>query len=107
MYRLLIADDESLVQVGIKSMINWSELNIELCGIAMNGKAALEIIEKQPAFIILTSYEDFQMVKEALRYQVTDYLVKIELTALFPILRTLPTTPNAVTYSIFHCSEKP
>lgn len=41
MYRLLIDDDESLVQVGIKSMINWSELNIELCGIAMNGKAAL------------------------------------------------------------------
>lgn len=112
MYKLLIVDDEPLVQAGIKSMLNWQELNIELCGIAMNGQAALDIIEQempdivitdikmpimsgleliricrerygkdQPAFIILTSYEDFQMAKEALQYQVTDYLVKLELTA--------------------------
>lgn len=112
MYKLLIVDDEPLVQVGIKSMLNWAEMDIELCGISGNGKAALEIIEKEdpdivitdikmpimsgleliricrerygnerPAFIILTSYEDFQMAKEALRYQVTDYLVKLELTA--------------------------
>lgn len=112
MYKLLIVDDEPLVQVGIKSMLNWAELDIEICGIAMNGKAALEIIEQSspdivitdikmpimdglelvricrerwgtanPAFIILTSYEDFHMAKEALTYQVTDYLVKLELTA--------------------------
>lgn len=112
MYKLLIVDDEPLVQVGIKSMLNWSQLDIEICGLAMNGKAALEIIEeeapdivitdikmpimsglelvricrerygnKYPAFIILTSYEDFHMAKEALKYQVTDYLVKLELTA--------------------------
>ena len=111
MYKLLIVDDEPLVQVGIKSMLNWQEMDIELCGIAMNGRAALDIIEKEnpdivitdlkmpimsglelirtcrerygserPSFIILTSYEDFQYAKEALRYQVTDYLVKIELT---------------------------
>ena len=111
MYKLLIVDDEPLVQVGIKSMLNWQELDVGICGIAMNGQAALDIIEKEdpdivitdlkmpimsglelirncrerygserPAFIILTSYEDFQYAKEALRYQVTDYLVKIELT---------------------------
>ena len=111
MYKLLIVDDEPLVQAGIKSMLNWQELDIELSSIAMNGQAALDIIDKEdpdivitdlkmpimsgldlihicrerygterPAFIILTSYEDFQYAKEALRYQVTDYLVKIELT---------------------------
>lgn len=110
MYKLLIVDDEPLVQVGIKSMLNWAELGIEVCGSAINGQAALKIIEeqspdivitdikmpvmsglelikycrenleRQPQFLILTSYEDFHMAKEALRYRVNDYLVKLELT---------------------------
>ncbi len=112
MYKLLIVDDEPLVQVGIKSMLDWSKYNIEICATALNGQAALQIIEEKrpdivmtdikmpvmsgldliricrerygnekPCFIILTSYEDFHMAKEALTYQVTDYLVKLELTA--------------------------
>ncbi|MCM1064329.1 MAG: response regulator [Eubacterium sp.] len=111
MYKLLIVDDEPLVQVGIKSMLDWAELDIKVIGTAVNGQAALKIIYEQspdivitdvkmpvmsglelirkcreqcgdeyPYFIILTSYEDFHMVKEALTYQVTDYLVKMELT---------------------------
>ena len=111
MYKLLIVDDEPLVQVGIKSMLPWNNLNIEIIGIAANGQAALSIIEANmpdivitdikmpimsglelakicleryedngPAFIILTSYEDFSLAREALTYQVADYLVKIDLT---------------------------
>lgn len=111
MYQLLIVDDEPLVQAGIRSMLNWAEQDIEICGTAMNGQAALKIIEvkspdiiitdikmpvmsglelikicrerygqTRPHFIILTSYEDFHMAKEAVRYQVSDYLVKLELT---------------------------
>ncbi len=111
MYKLLIVDDEPLVQVGIKSMLPWNSLNIEIIGIASNGQTALSIIEsnmpdiiitdikmpimsglelvkicreryedKQPAFIILTSYEDFSFAREALSYGVSDYLVKIDLT---------------------------
>lgn len=111
MYKLLIVDDEPLIQVGIKSMVNWEKLNIELVGAAMNGQVAMNMIEeyspdivitdlkmpvmsgmeliklcrerygseRSPWFIILTSYEDFHMVKEAITYQVTDYLVKLEL----------------------------
>lgn len=109
MTKLLIADDEPLVQIGIKSMLNWADYGIELCGTAVNGAHALELIEeyspeivitdirmpimnglelaktcmetygKIPLFIILTSYEEFQLVKEALSYQVVDYLVKLEL----------------------------
>lgn len=111
MIQLLIVDDEPLVQVGIKSMLNWEEMNIEVIGSASNGQAALSLIEEKkpdivitdikmpvmsgleliricrehygndfPYFLILTSYEDFHMVKEALTYQVSDYLVKLELT---------------------------
>ena len=110
MYNLLIADDEPLVQAGIKSMINWNELNINIIGTASTGAAAYDMIQEfspdivitdikmpimtglelaqkcqqelsnPPAFIILTSYEEFQYVKEAISYQVVDYLVKLELT---------------------------
>ncbi len=111
MYKLLIVDDEPLVQVGIKSMLNWQELNIEVCATAVNGQVALDIIEKQkpdivisdvkmpvmdglellrrsdslyvsdrPVFILLTSYEDFHIAKEAIKYRAFDYLVKVELT---------------------------
>lgn len=111
MYKLLIVDDEPLVQVGIKSMLPWASMNIVISGIASNGKTALELIEQDmpdivisdikmpimsglelakicqekyedcaPAFIILTSYEDFSLAREALTYRVCDYLVKLDLT---------------------------
>ncbi len=111
MIKLLIVDDEPLVQIGIKSMLNWADLGIEVCGTAVNGANALQMIEeyspelvitdirmpimnglelirtcretygKLPLFLVLTSYEEFQLVKEALSYQVVDYLVKLELDA--------------------------
>lgn len=110
MIKLIIADDEPLVQAGIKSMINWEDYNIGIVGTASNGAAAYELIlehspeivitdikmpvmtglelakkchedgRKLPLFIILTSYEEFNFVKEALNYQVVDYLIKLELT---------------------------
>lgn len=109
MTKLLIVDDEPLVQVGIRSMLNWQDFDIEICGVAKDGVQALELIEKHypeivitdikmptmnglelvktcrerygkfPAFIILTSYEEFQLLKEAMNYQVVEYLVKLEL----------------------------
>lgn len=110
MIRLLIADDEPLVQIGIKSMLDWSSLGIEICGTASNGQDALAMIEKfsvqivitdikmpimdglelmqecrkrygsLPLFIVLTSYEEFHLAKQALSLQAVDYLVKLELT---------------------------
>ncbi|MCI8516751.1 MAG: AraC family transcriptional regulator [Hungatella sp.] len=111
MIKLLIVDDEPLVQIGIKSMLNWAEYGIEVCGTAMNGAAALDLIEEYspeivitdirmpimnglelakicrdtygriPLFIILTSYEEFELARQALSYEVIDYLVKLELDA--------------------------
>ncbi len=110
MYKLLIVDDEPLVQVGIKSMLPWEKMQIEITGIASNGKAACQMIENDmpdivitdikmpimsglelvkycnekfehhPEFIILTSYEDFSLARKAITYHVQDYLVKLELT---------------------------
>lgn len=107
---LLIADDEPLVLAGIKSMMDWDAHDIHIVGTAANGAIAydmireyspeivitdikmpvmsgLELVQKcreehrlLPVFIILTSYEEFEFAKQALVYQVIDYLVKIELT---------------------------
>lgn len=110
MIKLLIVDDEPLVQIGIKSMLNYSALGIEICQSAFNGKQALKIIEEEqpeivltdikmpimtglellktcrelddtyPVFIFLTSYEEFSLIKEAMKYQALDYLVKLDIT---------------------------
>ena len=110
MIKLLIADDEPLVQIGLRSMIDWSSLDIEICGTASNGDAAWEMIKEHhpeivitdiqmpcssglelgkrcreelgplPVFIILTSFEDFQYAREALSFHAVDYLVKIDLS---------------------------
>ena len=111
MYKLLIVDDEPLVQVGVRSMLNWSKLDTEVIGTAPNGRVALDIIEEKhpdivitdikmpvidglelvrlcrerygeqdPHFIFLTSYEEFQLARQAIVYGVSDYLVKLELS---------------------------
>src|SRR5690554_2761589 len=104
MIRLLIVYDEPLVQIGIKSMLDWGKLGIEICGTASNGQDALTLIEKfspqiviadikmpimdglslmqecrkrygrLPLFIILTSYEEFHLAKQALSLHAADYL---------------------------------
>lgn len=113
MYKLLIIDDEPLVLAGIRSMVRWEELHIEICGAAANGSQGWDIMMKEkpdiiltdikmpvmsglellkkarefyqnnnyPVFVLLTSYEDFHMAKEAITYHAVEYLVKLELTA--------------------------
>lgn len=53
-YKLLIVDDEPLVQVGIKSMLDWSSYDIEICGTAANGSIALDMIESCSPDIVIT-----------------------------------------------------
>lgn len=108
--KLLLADDEPLVLVGLQSMIDWNAYNIELCSVAHNGEEALKRIAEQkpdivlidikmpvkdglevvrecrkagselPLFILLTSFEEFQFAKKAIRLGAVDYLIKLELT---------------------------
>ncbi|MBQ8638726.1 MAG: response regulator [Lachnospiraceae bacterium] len=109
--KVLIVEDEPLVLIGIKTLLQNSSHRLQLCQTASNGCAALEIIEQErpeivitdirmpkmdglelirtcrrkygeiPVFIILTNYEEFHLAKEALTLGVIDYLVKLELTA--------------------------
>lgn len=108
-YKLLIVDDEPLVQIGLKAMLSRDFPEVDIVGTAANGMEGLELIGKLhpviviadirmprisglemlkesrrlfgpvPVFIILTSYEEFELARQALSCQAVDYLVKIEL----------------------------
>lgn len=110
MIRILLVDDEPLVLIGMQSMIDWAGQGFELLGTARNGSEALEKIQELqpdivvsdirmpvmdgltlvshcrekdsalPAFIMLTSYEEFSYVHRSMNLGAVDYLLKMELT---------------------------
>ncbi|CAM4289297.1 response regulator transcription factor [Paenibacillus typhae] len=116
MWKIAIIDDERQVLKGMKSAIPWDELGAEWAGEAMNGEDGLEVIRRtlpdivitdlympvmsgldmmerlrkegfQGKIIILSGYSDFEHARQALRFQVTDYVSKpISLPTLKSIL---------------------
>lgn len=124
MYKILIVDDEVLVRVGIKSMFNWEEKGYTIIGEAANGVEALSKIEeykpdiifvdlmmkKMDGFelikavkkdypkikiIVLSCYNDFKNVKEAMRLGASDYIFKLSITSE-EILSTLDGIKNQI-----------
>ena len=110
MTRILLVDDEPLVLVGIQSMLKWEDYDAKVVGTARNGVQAMELMEELhpelvitdikmpvmdglqlmeavqekygalPLFVMLTSFEEFAFVKQAIGRQAVDYLIKLELT---------------------------
>ena len=53
MLRILLADDEPLVLIGLQGMLEWEKLGYTVCGTARNGKIALEVIEREQPDIVI------------------------------------------------------
>ena len=117
MYNLLIVDDEIMICQGIQVMIKRKFAKTFNYFIARDGLEALEILhdkqidlvitdikmprmdglqlikevyEKRPSlkFIILSGYNDFQYAREAIKYNVCDYLLKpIKRNELYEIVQ--------------------
>ena len=108
MYKIMIVDDEMLVRIGVKALIDWQELGFEIVAEASNGQTAYEkyvalkpdlvitdikmpkqdgiwltkkIKEYNPntEIIFLTCYDDFGYAKEAIKLRVSDYILKAEM----------------------------
>lgn len=107
--KVLLVDDEPIISIGIRSLLDWDRMNIELLTNARNGVEALDVIEKEnpdivmtdikmplmdglelaeeskkrfgefPLFIFLTNYDEFGYVRNALKLQAVDYLIKFEI----------------------------
>lgn len=105
MYRILLADDESLILRGLLKLIRWEDYGLEMPDTALNGAQAWERIQTQPydilitdirmpemsglellekiyaaqyriKSIVLSGYEDFNYVKQALHLGIENYLLK-------------------------------
>ena len=105
MYSLLVGDDEKDVAKSIAYDINWEELDITEVQCVYNGLEALEYMNKRRVDVVLTDirmpgmdgirlaekiadrwkyvkmifmtgYEEFEYARQALRYGVTEYLLK-------------------------------
>ncbi len=105
MLKILFADDEPIVIDGLKLMIDWEKLGVEIVGAAYNGQTALDMIEQlrpdivltdiqmpcingiellkvcaekkyNSKFIMLTSYGELDYVRGAMKYGAMQYLMK-------------------------------
>lgn len=106
MRKIMIVEDEILVRVGLKSFLNWEEYGYIICDEAADGREALKKIEKEQPdivltdlkmdgmdgfeliricreqwpdihFIVLSSYNDFDNVREAMKLGADDYIFKL------------------------------
>jgi two-component system response regulator YesN len=105
MYRVAIVDDEPVIRFGIRASVDWGRENVGLAGDFANGEEAWRTIEKDPVDILITdikmpvmdgleltrrtlaqhpktkvilvsSYNDFEYVRQGLKLGVVDYLLK-------------------------------
>lgn len=105
MYQIVIADDNPLIRMGLKNMIDWKKFHAQLAGEAKNGEEALALLEqKRPDLlitdirmpgkdglyllkevkecypktdtIVISAYDEFEYAKQALRAGSTDYILK-------------------------------
>lgn len=117
MYRILVADDESMIREGIKCLFDYEALGFTICGeaadgsqaysqildlqpdvvlmdIRMPGMTGLEVVEKLRGqgytgrIVIVSSFTDFHYAQEAIRHGVQSYITKpIDEDELEKILR--------------------
>lgn len=106
MYKLVIIDDDRDVILGLRSYIQKQDSQILVSGFAYDGLSGFELISKErpdiilcdismpkasgfqmidklhsihdysPVIIIISGHDDFQHAKEAIKYQIFDYLIK-------------------------------
>jgi two-component system response regulator YesN len=105
MYQVLLVDDDVLVRNDLRVLIDWEKHGFHLIGEAYNGVMALSFIEQSPPHIaiidvsmpemngvelnrlirerfpsiktiILSSYDDYDYVRECLKNGAVDYLLK-------------------------------
>ncbi|OZQ80137.1 response regulator, partial [Paenibacillus sp. VTT E-133291] len=106
--RILIVDDEKIVRIALSTLIKWDEYGFKLMGAVADGYKALEVIETEPIdivimdlvmpnmdglelirtlnerkftgkFVVLSNYDDYAYVREAMKLGAEDYMLKLTL----------------------------
>ena len=110
MYQVLLVDDEPIVKVALRTIVNWESLGFSICATASDGVEALQFIEKYQPDIIITdlkmpqmdglqlirnlkekeypgkiivasNFGEYELVREALTLGAMDYILKISINA--------------------------
>ena len=110
MYKVLLVDDEPLVLIGIKNILDWQseeciciasatsgtealqavmadEPDIIIADINMPAMSGIELLRRTNeinpniVFIMLTNLQDFDLAVKSLRFRAIDYLLKTKLDA--------------------------
>ncbi|UKS28317.1 response regulator transcription factor [Paenibacillus sp. HWE-109] len=106
MLKVLLVDDEPVIRAGLAQLINWEKYGFTIVSKAKNGEQALQLIladtpdviitdirmprmdglqliqaireerNLQTPVILLTGFNEFDYARQAIRYQVRDYLLK-------------------------------
>ncbi len=106
MLKVLIADDEPVIRAGLAQLIDWEQYGFTIAAKAKNGEQALRFIlednpdliitdirmpkmdglqliktlredrQLQTPVIILTGFHEFDYARQAIRFEVKDYLLK-------------------------------
>lgn len=105
MKKVMIVEDEELILQGIRNILDWEALGLDVVHLAHDGTEALQMWEKEPVhivvtdismpemdgltllrkirekeeqvcFIILTGYDEFDYAREAIRLGVENYILK-------------------------------
>ena len=61
MYRVLIVDDEKMIRMGIRKVIQWEKLGVEQVFTAASAREALQILEEQGPQIMITDIQMSEM----------------------------------------------
>lgn len=108
MRKVLIVDDDTIIRITLRSLINWEEMGFQIVADAIHGEAALAYLkdhtvdliisdmkmpvldgiglleavsrfEVMPKVLVLSGYDDFKLVRDAFRLGACDYLLKADL----------------------------
>ncbi|WP_391575179.1 response regulator, partial [Cohnella sp.] len=109
MIKVLIAEDEMLVRIGLKNSVDWQKFGMRVVADVSNGQLAWEaVLRERPdlvltdikmpvmdgmeliakmkdngsraKFVILTAHEEFGLVRKALQLGVKDYILKLKMS---------------------------
>ena len=104
-YKVLLVDDEYMILEGLKKLLPWDELGFEIVSTAKNGRLALDYVQSAQVdlvisdvampiknglsfvkeayslgqkfeVIILSGYQEFDYVRDALKFGTINYLLK-------------------------------